>query len=112
MGTTATLDLLRDRRARLKGRTRSFPPPDGTAKAIVLRAAQRLTPPFCLERLVVAAWQEDSRRFGLRGYESVYPDANAVVVAVSGKYGLVARGYLVKVGPKLYRLPFPTGETG
>lgn len=110
MGTTATLDLLRDRQTRLKPRTggNSGNPPDNTAKAIVLRAARRLTQPFCLERLIVAAWKEDTLRFGLRGFESVYPDANAVGVTLSGKYGLVTRGHLIRVGPKLYRLPFPT----
>lgn len=109
MGTKETLESLQQRHKGLRpriggGRLRG----SDTVRSLLLRAAGRLPQPFCLERLVVAAWQLDQQRFGLRGFEALYPDSNIVIANVAGKRGLVARRDLVKLGPKLYSLPFPT----
>ena len=71
----------------------------------ILRAAQRLEngQPFTANALVVAAWQLDHEAFGLEGHAE-YPDSNRVLWILMGQRGLVRRGLLERVGPKLYRL--------
>ena len=59
---------------------------------------------FLAEELVVAAWRECPQRFGLRGYEAVYPDSNRVLYNLMGSRGLVARGLLERVAGRRYRL--------
>jgi hypothetical protein len=68
---------------------------------------------FTAEDLVVAAWRSYPDTFGLPGYvdadgRSVYPDSNRVFAEIMGTKPVRQRGYLVKVGNKLYQLT----ETG
>jgi hypothetical protein len=60
--------------------------------------------PFSAEALIVAAWQQYPRTFGLKGYTDSYPDSNKVLSSIMGEKGLARRGWLVKMGQKLYAL--------
>jgi hypothetical protein len=60
--------------------------------------------PFSAEALVVAAWQKYPRTFGLKGFDEQYPDSNKVLASIMGEKGLARRGWLVKMGQKLYSL--------
>jgi hypothetical protein len=60
--------------------------------------------PFSAEALIVAAWQKFPRTFGLKGYADQYPDSNKVLSSIMGEKGLARRGWLVKMGQKLYNL--------
>jgi hypothetical protein len=60
--------------------------------------------PFSAEALIVAAWQQFPRTFGLKGYTDQYPDSNKVLSSIMGVKGLARRGWLVKMGQKLYAL--------
>jgi hypothetical protein len=60
--------------------------------------------PFSAEALVVASWQKFPRSFGLKGYTDQYPDSNKVLSSIMGERGLAKRGWLEKMGQKLYTL--------
>ncbi len=60
--------------------------------------------PFSAESLIVAAWQNYPRTFGLKGYTEQYPDANKVLASIMGEKGLAKKGWLIKMGQKLYAL--------
>ena len=60
--------------------------------------------PFSAEALIVAAWQKYPQTFGLKGYAEQYPDSNKVLTSIMGEKGLARRGWLVKMGQKLYAL--------
>jgi hypothetical protein len=60
--------------------------------------------PFSAEALIVAAWQKFPKSFGLKGYTDLYPDSNKVLSSIMGVKGLAHRGYLLKMGQKLYSL--------
>jgi hypothetical protein len=60
--------------------------------------------PFSAEALIVAAWQKYPRTFGLKGYDDQYPDSNKVLASIMGEKGLARRGWLIKMGQKLYSL--------
>lgn len=60
--------------------------------------------PFSAESLIVACWQKFPRTFGLKGYTDLYPDSNKVLSSIMGERGLARRGWLVKMGQKLYSL--------
>lgn len=60
--------------------------------------------PFSAEALIVSAWQKFPRTFGLKGFEEKYPDSNRVLAHIMGEKGLPNRGWMVKVGQKLYSL--------
>jgi hypothetical protein len=60
--------------------------------------------PFSAESLIVAAWQQHPRTFGLKGYADQYPDSNKVLSSIMGEKGLARRGWLCKMGQKLYAL--------
>jgi hypothetical protein len=60
--------------------------------------------PFSAEALIVTAWQKYPRTFGLKGYEEQYPDSNKVLAGIMGEKGLPRRGWMSKVGQKLYSL--------
>jgi hypothetical protein len=60
--------------------------------------------PFSAEALIVAAWQQSPRTFGLKGYADQYPDSNKVLSSIMGEKGLARRGWLIKMGQKLYAL--------
>lgn len=59
---------------------------------------------FSAESLIVSAWQKYPRTFGLKGFEEQYPDSNKVLAGIMGEKGLPRRGWMVKVGQKLYSL--------
>ncbi|MFO0841302.1 MAG: hypothetical protein U0797_02740 [Gemmataceae bacterium] len=63
-------------------------------------------PPFVPPMLlIVAVWQKCGPAvFGLKGFEDFYPDSNKVLAGVMGEKGLPRRGWMVKVGQKLYTL--------
>lgn len=81
---------------------------DLTVSQKILLASHKLEEaghtPFTAEALVVQAWKDSPRTFGLRGFESEYPDSNKALSTVMGERGLARRGWLVKVGQKLYNL--------
>ena len=60
--------------------------------------------PFSAEALIVAVWQKNPRTFGLKGYAEQYPDSNKVLTSLMGEKGLARRGWLNKMGQKLYSL--------
>ena len=60
--------------------------------------------PFSAEALIVAAWQKFPKTFGLKGYAELYPDSNKVLSSIMGVRGLAGRGWLSKMGQKLYSL--------
>ena len=60
--------------------------------------------PFSAETLIVAAWQKFPDTFGLKGYSDQYPDSNKVLSSIMGQKGLANRGWLAKMGEKLYSL--------
>lgn len=84
---------------------------DCTVPEKILLAAHELEEhgqsPFSAEALVVAAWQKFPKAFGLKGYTDQHPDSNKVLSCVMGERGLTRRGWLAKMGQKLYAL---TGE--
>lgn len=60
--------------------------------------------PFSAEALIVAVWQQYPRTFGLKGYAEQHPDSNKVLSSLMGEKGLARRGWLNKMGQKLYAL--------
>jgi hypothetical protein len=64
---------------------------------------------FTAEDLVVAAWRAFPDTFGLKGHldtenQPVYPDSNRVFAEIMGTKPVRARGWLLKVGNKKYKL--------
>jgi hypothetical protein len=60
--------------------------------------------PFSAEALIVASWKAFPGTFGLKGYTDQYPDSNKVLSSIMGERGLARRGWLIKMGQKLYAL--------
>jgi hypothetical protein len=65
--------------------------------------------PFSAEDLVVAAWQKFPDAFGLAGYRDnsgclSYPNSNRVFAEIMGSKPIRKRGFLKKVGTKMYQL--------
>lgn len=58
--------------------------------------------PFSAETLIVTCWQKFPRAFGLKGYADQYPDSNKVLTSIMGEKGLARRGWLTKMGQKMY----------
>jgi hypothetical protein len=80
------------------------PDPGSSWRSIVI-AAFSLPSEFSLPDLVVAAWQQDRKAFGLRGHEDRHPDSKRVEVALyHGKRGLIARGALRRQGKGRFSL--------
>jgi hypothetical protein len=81
---------------------------DYTVPEMILIAAADLDrqgqSPFSAEALIVATWQKFPRSFGLKGYTESYPDSNKVLTSIMGEKGLAKRGWLTKMGQKLYAL--------
>jgi hypothetical protein len=81
---------------------------ESTVPEKILLAAYQLEEqgqsPFSAEALVVAAWQKFPRTFGLKGYSDLYPDSNKILTSIMGEKGLARRGWLAKMGQKLYSL--------
>jgi hypothetical protein len=82
--------------------------PDFTVPEKILLAAYELEEqgqsPFSAEQLIVASWQKFPRTFGLKGYADQYPDSNKVLASIMGAKGLASKGWLMKMGQKLYAL--------
>jgi hypothetical protein len=65
--------------------------------------------PFTAEDLVVSAWKAYPDTFGLPGHtgqrgERLYPDSNRVFAEIMGSKPIRQKGWLMKVGNKLYQL--------
>lgn len=60
--------------------------------------------PFSAEALIVASWQKYPKSFGLKGFADQYPDSNKVLTSIMGEKGLARKGWLAKMGQKLYSL--------
>ena len=60
--------------------------------------------PFSAEALIVASWQKFPRTFGLKGFAEQYPDSNKILSSIMGEKGLVRRGWLAKMGQKMYAI--------
>lgn len=81
---------------------------DFTVPEKILLAAESLDQvgqsPFSAEALIVASWKKFPKTFGLKGYAESYPDSNKILSSLMGEKGLAKRGWLVKMGQKLYAL--------
>lgn len=81
---------------------------DCTVMEKILLAAHQLEQegqsPFSAEALIVASWLKFPKTFGLKGYADQYPDSNKVLSSIMGERGLAKRGWLIKMGQKLYAL--------
>jgi hypothetical protein len=81
---------------------------DFTVPEKILLAADTLDKqghsPFTAEALIVASWQRFPNTFGLKGFSEKYPDSNKILSSIMGEKGLARRGWLVKMGQKLYAL--------
>ncbi len=79
-----------------------------TLSEMILLAAQRLEEqgqsPFSAEDLIVMSWRQFPRAFGLKGFAEQYPDSNRVLSSIMGERGLARKGWLAKMGQKLYAL--------
>jgi len=64
--------------------------------------------PFSAEDLVVSAWRKFPDTFGLAGYRGngglSFPDSNRVFAEIMGSKPVRKRGFLAKVGSKMYKL--------
>ena len=81
---------------------------DFTVPEKILLAAENLEKqghsPFTAESLIVASWQKFPSTFGLKGFAEKYPDSNKILSSIMGEKGLARRGWLVKMGQKLYAM--------
>src|SRR5436190_18470149 len=81
---------------------------DFTVPEKILLAAENLEKqgqsPFTAEMLIVASWQRFPSTFGLKGFTEKYPDSNKILSSIMGEKGLARRGWLVKMGQKLYAM--------
>jgi hypothetical protein len=81
---------------------------DFTVPEKILLAADSLDQggqsPFSAEALIVASWQKFPKTFGLKGYTELYPDSNKILSSIMGEKGLAKRGWLIKMGQKMYAL--------
>jgi hypothetical protein len=79
---------------------------DCTVPEKILLAAAQLEKdghsPFSAEALIVASWDKFPKTFGLKGYTDLHPDSNKVLSSIMGEKGLARRGWLTKMGQKLY----------
>jgi len=60
--------------------------------------------PFTAEALIVCSWKNYPKTFGLKGFWDLHPDSNKVLASIMGEKGLAKKGWLDKVGQKLYVL--------
>ena len=60
--------------------------------------------PFTAEALIVCSWKNYPKTFGLKGFWEQHPDSNKVLASIMGEKGLAKKGWLQKVGQKLYIL--------
>lgn len=63
---------------------------------------------FTMEDLLVSAWKKDKTVWGLRAYETEYPDSDKIHKEVDGRgashKGLVKLGLLERIHQRIYRL--------
>jgi hypothetical protein len=61
-----------------------------------------------MEELVVWAWERDNNTWGLRGYESKFPDSDKLQKELgsrgAGMKGVIDMGWLQRVGRRVYRV--------
>ncbi len=97
----------------LKGRATVAPEPPPPVKPPVkpkslsmklLEAAKQLGGRFSEEGLTVYAYLGDPMKFGLKSFETQYPDSHKVRSLLCGKRGLVQRGFLQRLAGGLLRL--------
>src|SRR5262249_51188270 len=81
---------------------------EATVPEKILLAAHQLEEqgrsPFSAEELIVKAWERFPKTFGLKGFADQHPDSNKVLSSIMGEKGLARRGWLAKMGQKLYAL--------
>src|SRR6266850_5039349 len=81
---------------------------DFTVPEKILLAADHLEKqgqsPFTAEALIVESWKRFPSTFGLKGFTEKYPDSNKILSSIMGEKGLARRGWLVKMGQKLYAM--------
>lgn len=86
-------------------RKRSTAAEPSCSHAILLTTQEMEDPTnLVLEHLIVRAWKKFPRIFGLKGYEDEFPNSNKVSSTLSAHSGPVAKGYLSKIGERLYAL--------
>lgn len=59
---------------------------------------------FTASELVVESWKQFNNTFGLEGFKDKFPDSNKTLSNVMGERGMVRRGWLAKIGQKVYTL--------
>jgi len=63
---------------------------------------------FTSEQLLVTAWKRDPLAWGLRGFETEYPDSDRIHREIDSRgkaaTGLVQRGLIQRIQPRVYRL--------
>lgn len=76
--------------------------------AAIALAHDDLRAEITFEQLLVEAWSRNHQAWGLRGFESEYPDSERLHRELdsrgAGQGGLVGQGLLEKVRPRVYRL--------
>jgi hypothetical protein len=76
--------------------------------AALALAYEDLGAEITFEQLLVEAWSRNPQAFGLRGFETKYPDSERLHRELDsrgkGQGGLVGQGLLEKVRPRVYRL--------
>ncbi len=77
-------------------------PDELSANQLLLIAAAKLPTIFHESDLVVQAWKDSPKVFGLRGYEDTMADSNRILAPLCGARGLVAQGWLVKHPDRFY----------
>ena len=84
--------------------------PSLTATEEVLLAAAKLTnntkKEFTEWELTVETWRLNKNRWGLRGYESKYPNHKRVMneIMATGTQKIIGKGWLEKIRPNYYKL--------
>src|SRR5262249_37970839 len=77
--------------------------PDTATRSLLL-AASKLESPFTPSQLAVQAWKLDPSRFGLRGFEALYPDSNLVMAYPCRGRGLISRCFIQRTARGQYAL--------
>jgi hypothetical protein len=54
--------------------------------------------------VVVYSWLTNRKQFGLEGFEQLYPDSRKILCELMGNRGLVAKGLMLKLGVKKYKV--------
>jgi len=80
--------------------------PRATNRDALLAAAFRRFGPaeFTLADLTVAAWEADRRRWGMRGFETRFPDSKKVAVELFKKSATGFKRYVEPSGENRFRL--------